>query len=107
MSIRIILGLTIREAARRRVLWGLLILTIAFLALYALGLNFVHEQVMRSARVGRLPSFFSLKDVWNFWMTDSSACSVKHGAMCHAGSTSRRSAGESGFCFRTTCCFLI
>ena len=69
MSIRIILQLTLREAARRKVLWGLLILTAVFLGLYALGLNFVHEQIMRSASAGRLSRLFSLNDVWNFWMT--------------------------------------
>ena len=70
MPIRIIIGLTIREAARRRVLWGLLILTIAFLALYALGLGFVHGQIVEHGGLPRgARRLFSLDDVYNFWLT--------------------------------------
>lgn len=69
MSMRVIIRLTIREAARRKVLWGLLILTVAFLGLYTLGLNFVHEQIQRAVQAGRGPRFFSVTDAWNFWMT--------------------------------------
>ncbi len=70
MPIRIIVELTIREAARRRVLWGLLILTIAFLALYALGLSFVHGQIVEHGGLPRgARRIFSLNDVYNFWLT--------------------------------------
>ncbi len=69
MPITIILALTIREAARRKVLWGLVLLTLAFLAFYALGLSFVHGQIMRVIQLGRGPRFVTLNDVWNFWLT--------------------------------------
>ncbi len=64
-----LLRLTLREAARRKVLWGLLLLTLAFLAFYALGLSFVHGQITRAIGAGRGPRLFSLNDVWNFWLT--------------------------------------
>ncbi|HLF26736.1 MAG TPA: ABC transporter permease [Anaerolineae bacterium] len=70
MSIGIIIELTLREAARRKVLWGLLILTALFWGVYALGLNFVHDQIMRSGGLPRGASrLFTLNDVWNFWLT--------------------------------------
>ncbi len=69
MPITIILALTIREAARRKVLWGLVLLTLVFLAFYALGLSFVHGQIMRVIQLGRGPRFVTLNDVWNFWLT--------------------------------------
>jgi Cu-processing system permease protein len=47
MSIGIVARLTIREAMRRKVLWGLLILSALFLALYALGMSFIHQQIER------------------------------------------------------------
>lgn len=68
-AIGIILRLTLREAARRKVLWGLVLLTLVFLAFYALGLNFVHGQILRAIGLGRGPRLFSLNDVWNFWLT--------------------------------------
>ena len=67
--IGVMLKLTLREAARRKVLWGLVLLTLVFLAFYALGLSFVHGQIMRAFQLGRGPRFFSLNDVWNFWLT--------------------------------------
>lgn len=70
MSIRIITMLTLREAARRKVLWGMLILSLLFLVFYALGLNFVHDQIMRSGGLPRGASaVITLDDVWNFWLT--------------------------------------
>jgi Cu-processing system permease protein len=47
MSIATIMRLTIREAVRRKVLWGLLILGALFLALYTLGMAFIHQQINR------------------------------------------------------------
>lgn len=65
MPIGIIVRLTLREAARRKVLWGLVILTAIFLALYTLGLNFVHSGLVRSSQV---PRFVTLRDIYNFWL---------------------------------------
>ena len=70
MAARIITGLTIREARRRKVLWGLLILSALFLGLYALGLNFVYTEIVTHGGLPRGASrLFSLNDVWNFWLT--------------------------------------
>ena len=63
------LKLTLREAARRKVLWGLVLLTLVFLAFYALGLNFVHGQILRALQLGRAPRLISVNDIWNFWLT--------------------------------------
>ncbi len=46
-SIGIIFRLTLREAARRKVLWGLLILGVLFLALYLLGLSLISSEVQQ------------------------------------------------------------
>ena len=61
MSIGIIVRLTIREAARRKVVLGLLVLGVVFLVLYTLGWVFVKSQM-------RIPksSPFSLRDGYNF-----------------------------------------
>jgi Cu-processing system permease protein len=61
MSIGIIVRLTIREAARRKVVLGLLVLGIVFLMLYTLGWVFVKSQM-------RIPKSapFSLRDGYNF-----------------------------------------
>ena len=48
-SIAIITRLTLREAARRKVLWGLLILGILFLALYLAGMSLIASEVRQSA----------------------------------------------------------
>jgi len=48
-SIAIITRLTLREAARRKVLWGLLILGILFLALYLVGMSLIASEVRQSA----------------------------------------------------------
>ena len=70
MALRIILGLTIREARRRKVLWGMAILSVLFIGLYALGLAFVHDNLVRYRG---LPSGagrgFTLDDAYNFWLT--------------------------------------
>ena len=47
MAIGTIMRLTIREAMRRKVLWGLPILSAIFLLLYALGMSFIHQQINR------------------------------------------------------------
>ena len=46
-SIVVMFKLTLREAARRKVLWGLLILSVLFLLLYALGLSFIQAEIAR------------------------------------------------------------
>jgi len=68
MPIRIIFGLTLREAGRRKVLWGLLILTLAFLALYGLGLSFVHDRIVESGGLPRGLRFFTVEAIYNFWL---------------------------------------
>src|SRR5512139_586921 len=52
-SIVVMFKLTLREAARRKVLWGLIILCVLFLVLYALGLSFIQAEI---ARFGVRPS---------------------------------------------------
>jgi Cu-processing system permease protein len=54
MSIGTIMRLTIREAMRRKVLWGLLILSAIFLLLYTLGLSFIDQQIGRAGIANRL-----------------------------------------------------
>jgi ABC-type transport system involved in multi-copper enzyme maturation permease subunit len=48
-SITIITRLTLREAARRKVLWGLLILGLLFLALYLVGMSLITSEIRQSA----------------------------------------------------------
>ncbi len=59
----IIVRLTLREAARRKVLWGLLILSAIFLALYTLGWVFVRQGILEygppSSRMGDLKVFYN------------------------------------------------
>ena len=52
-SIVIIMRLTLREAARRKVLWGLVILGVLFLALYLLGMSLITSEVRQSALQAR------------------------------------------------------
>jgi Cu-processing system permease protein len=57
MPIPIIIRLTIREALRRKVILGLLILGAVFLILFSLGVGFAHGQILEygSGATGRLP----------------------------------------------------
>ncbi|MFN8597313.1 MAG: ABC transporter permease [Anaerolineae bacterium] len=59
----VIIRLTLREAARRKVLWGLLILSGIFLALYALGWIFVRQGILEygppPSRAGDLKVFYN------------------------------------------------
>lgn len=48
-SIMIITRLTLREAARRKVLWGLIILGVLFLTLYLLGMSLIMSEMRQSA----------------------------------------------------------
>jgi Cu-processing system permease protein len=64
MAIGIILRLTLREASRRKVLRGLLILSAVFLVLYTLGLAFVQSEVAASrelvpARIGGVSTVYN------------------------------------------------
>lgn len=54
MSIVTIMRLTMREALRRKVLWGLLILSAIFLLLYTLGMSFINQQVLRYGSSNRI-----------------------------------------------------
>lgn len=67
MPIPIIIRLTIREALRRKVILGLLILGVVFLILFALGLTFAHNQIVEFGQgaTGRLP----ISTVYNFLLT--------------------------------------
>ena len=69
-SIVVMFRLTLREAARRKVLWGLLILSVLFLVLYALGLSFIQAEI---ARFGTRPAAsrngFDLKTGYSFLAT--------------------------------------
>ncbi len=69
-SIGVMLKLTLREAARRKVLWGLLILSVLFLLLYALGLSFIQAEIARFG-VGASASRngFDLKTGYSFLAT--------------------------------------
>lgn len=62
-SIGIIVKLTLREAIRRKVVWGLLILSLVFLVLYGLGLAFIHAN-SRLPRTGVI----TVRDVYSFLM---------------------------------------
>lgn len=48
MATWVIARLTFREAARRKILWAALILGIAFLALYGVGVYFIEKEIARS-----------------------------------------------------------
>jgi Cu-processing system permease protein len=47
MAIWIIAQLTLREAARRKILWAALILGLAFLALYGVGVHLIQREIVR------------------------------------------------------------
>ena len=64
MSIRIIAGLTIREAVRRKVILGLLLLSVVFLVLYALGLTFIQREILRFGQSSSRP--IPLNSAYNF-----------------------------------------
>ena len=65
MSMIIIARLTLREASRRKVVWGLLILSGVFLALYTLGWVFVKQGV---AEFGSPARMGDLRMLYNFLM---------------------------------------
>ena len=68
MAISVIVRLTLREAARRKVLWGLVILTLLFLSLYALALSFFYGQITRFGGVPRGLRGFDIEALYNVWM---------------------------------------
>jgi ABC-type transport system involved in multi-copper enzyme maturation permease subunit len=67
MPIPIIIRLTIREALRRKVILGLLILGAVFLVLFSLGLSFAHSQIVEfgTGATGRL----TISAVYSFLLT--------------------------------------
>lgn len=67
-AIGVIARLTLREAARRKVLWGLLILGILFLALYALGLVLVQPELRRLPNTRGLQQIGGVNAVYNFFV---------------------------------------
>ncbi len=67
MSIRVMMRLTIREALRRKVILGLLILGGVFLVLFALGLSFVQGQISEygTGATGRM----TINSAYSFLLT--------------------------------------
>ena len=61
MAIWVIARLTLREAARRKILWAALILGLAFLALYGVGVYFIQLEVVRGRTA---PSY--IREMYNF-----------------------------------------
>jgi Cu-processing system permease protein len=68
--IGVMFKLTLREAARRKVLWGLLILSVLFLVLYALGLSFIQAEIARfGTRAASSRNGFDIKTGYSFLAT--------------------------------------
>ena len=63
MSAFVIARLTFREASRRWILWMALLLGVLFLAVYAIGFNEIHKDVMR--RAGQV-GLMGRSEVYNF-----------------------------------------
>jgi len=69
-AIGVMFKLTLREAARRKVLWGLLILSVLFLVLYALGVSFIQAEIARfGVRASASRNGFDLKTGYSFLAT--------------------------------------
>ncbi len=66
-SIMIIMRLTLREAARRKVLWGLLVLGGLFLVLYAVGLMLIIPEIPRSSPRA-LERIGGVNTIYNFFL---------------------------------------
>ncbi len=66
-AIGILARLTLREASRRKVLWGLLILGGLFLALYAVGLLLIIPEIPKSSPRG-LQQIGGVNAVYNFFL---------------------------------------
>ena len=66
-SIMIIMRLTLREAARRKVLWGLLVLGGLFLILYAIGLLLIIPEIPRSSPRA-LERIGGVNTIYNFFL---------------------------------------
>jgi len=61
LAIWVIARLTLREAARRKILWAALILGLAFLALYGVGVYFIQREIVRE----RTAATF-IREMYNF-----------------------------------------
>ena len=69
-AMMVMFKLTLREAARRKVLWGLLILSVLFLLLYALGLVFIQAEIARfGVRPAATRNGLDLKTGYSFLAT--------------------------------------
>ncbi len=66
-SVMIIMRLTLREAARRKVLWGLLVLGGLFLILYAVGLALIVPEIPQSSP-GTLQRIGGVNTIYNFFL---------------------------------------
>ncbi len=61
MAIWVIARLTLREAARRKILWAALILGLAFLALYGVGVYFIQREIVRERTAANF-----IREMYNF-----------------------------------------
>jgi ABC-type transport system involved in multi-copper enzyme maturation permease subunit len=63
MSTWVIARLTFREAARRKILWAALILGVAFLVLYGVGVYFIQREIVRGAGPSNITA---LREMYSF-----------------------------------------
>jgi len=61
MAIWVIARLTLREAARRKILWAALILGLAFLALYGVGVYLIQREIMQERTAANF-----IREMYNF-----------------------------------------
>jgi ABC-type transport system involved in multi-copper enzyme maturation permease subunit len=61
MAIWVIARLTLREAARRKILWAALILGLAFLALYGVGVYLIQREIMQERTAANF-----VREMYNF-----------------------------------------
>ena len=68
MAIWVIARLTLREAARRKILWAALILGLAFLALYGVGVYLIQREIMQERTaanfVGEMYNFLAMAGLY-------------------------------------------
>ena len=68
MAIWVIARLTLREAARRKILWAALILGLAFLALYGVGVYFIQREIVRERAaanfIGEMYNFLAMAGLY-------------------------------------------
>jgi ABC-type transport system involved in multi-copper enzyme maturation permease subunit len=68
LAIWVIARLTLREAARRKILWAALILGLAFLALYGVGVYFIQREIVRERTaanfIGEMYNFLAMAGLY-------------------------------------------